>query len=143
MKCRKFGLWAPSTWLSFLKPCNMLTDESFLDDSILSFVIPSEFFLYFEVSSTLQCLILILLLSFAYFFFSVMSQTRNTFLSFFNFFLLSTLNIESKVRIEPIVGTQTSPVWLISLLIYRIIVLVTQNPRIYRFLKKEIGKLST
>ena len=85
----------------------MLIDESFLDDSILNFVFPSEFFLYFEVSSTLQCLILILLLSLAYFFFfSVMSQMRNNFLYFFNFSLLSTLNIESKVRIEPIVGTQ-------------------------------------
>ena len=116
----------------------MLTDESFLDDSILSFIIPSEFFLFFEVSSTLQCLI------FAYFFFfSVMSQTRNNFLYFFNFSLLATLNIESKIRIEPIVGTQTMPVWLISLLIYRTLVLVTQNPRIYRFFKKEIGKLST
>ena len=92
----------------------------------LSFVVPSEFFLYFEVSSTLQCLILTLLLSLAYFFFfSVMSQTRNNFLYFFDFSLLSTLNIESQVRIEPVVGTQTIPVWLISLSIYRITVLVT------------------
>lgn len=117
----------------------MLIDESFLDDSILNFVFPSEFFLYFEVSSTLQCLILILLLSLAYFFFfSVMSQMRNNFLYFFNFSLLSTLNVESKVRIEPIVGTQTIPVWLISLLIYRITVLVTQSPLVYRFLKKKL-----
>ena len=117
----------------------MLIDESFLDDSILNFVFPSEFFLYFEVSSTLQCLILILLLSLAYFFFfSVTSQMRNNFLYFFNFSLLLTLNIESKVRIEPIVGTQTIPVWLISLLIYRITVLVTQSPLVYRFLKKKL-----
>lgn len=44
---------APSSWLPFLKPCRVLIDEAFLDDSAPKFVVPSEFLLYFEVSSTL------------------------------------------------------------------------------------------